>query len=342
LRYSNTNLGSQAFAVRLYDFLPAGVQYISSSPLATQLPNGLLLFTDPSVGPGTEDHSVTVQVKVLPGYEQLTNHALVSADGATPATASVNTTITHPQGQLTLEKAGPAAALVNSSLVYVLTCQNPSAVTVSNVTVADVLPAGVTYVTASPAPNVATVPLLQWTLGDLAPGESRTITVTTTAPAVTTIVTNTAFADAQQLAMVTALHGTQIVTQAPVLRVSKSASASAVNVGDVLVYTVHYSNIGNQAASGVVLTDTLPAGITLVSANPPWTTATSQFAAWNIGALGAGAAGQIVMTTTVNSPWNRALTNMVDIAAAAGVLSEHAEVDTTVRPALLYLPVILR
>lgn len=340
LSYSNANLGSQAFAVRLYDFLPAGVQYVSSNPTATQLPNGLLLFTAPSVGPGTENHNITVQVRVLEGYAQLTNHALVSADGATPATASVNTTVSHPWGELLLDKVGPTAALINTPIVYVLTCHNPSAVTLTDVTLADVLHAGVTFVSASPAPDAATMPLLRWSLGDLAPGESRSVVVTTTAPANAATVINTALADAQQLTMVTALRSTQVVTQAPILRVSKEASASQVNVGDVLVYTLHYSNVGNQPTTEVVLTDTLPASITLVSANPPWNAATSQFATWNIGPLAAGASGQIVMTTTVNGPWNRTLHNVADITGAVGSFPEHTELDTIVRPARLYLPVM--
>ena len=342
LSYSNTNPGSTAFAVRLYDFLPAGVQYLSSTPLATQLPNGLLLFTAPSVGPGTENHNVSVQVRVLEGYEQLTNHTLVSADGATPATASVKTTVFQPWGQLLLDKVGPTAALTNTPIVYVLTCHNPSAATLTDVTVSDVLPAGVTFVNASPAPDVATLPLLQWSLGSLAPGESRSITVTTTAPATAADVTNTALADARQLTMTTALHTTHVVAQAPILRVSKSASASIVNVGDVLIYTVQYSNVGNQAATGVVLTDTLPTGITVVSTNPPAATATSQFVTWNIGALAVGASGQIVMTTTVNAPWNRTLINRADITGAAGSFPEHAELETIVRPARLYLPIVRR
>src|SRR5512136_2506745 len=175
LSYSNTNPGSQAFAVRLYDFLPAGVQYVSSNPPATPFPNGMLLFTAPLVGPGTENHNVTVQVQVLAGYAQLTNHALVSADGATPATASVATTVSHPWGELLLDKTGPAAALVNSPIIYVVTCQNPSTVMLTDVSVADVLPAGVSFVSASPAPDVATAPLLRWSLGNLDPGASRSI-----------------------------------------------------------------------------------------------------------------------------------------------------------------------
>ena len=80
-------------------------------------------------GRAYRNHDVTVQVRVLEGYEQLTNHALVSADGATPATASVKTTVFHPWGELLLDKVGPTAALTNTPIVYVLTCRNPSAVT---------------------------------------------------------------------------------------------------------------------------------------------------------------------------------------------------------------------
>ena len=84
LSYSNTQTGSQAFNVRLYDFLPAGAQFISSNPPATPYPNGVLLFTAPSVGPGTGNTSVTVRVQVATGYEQLDNSALIMADWVTP------------------------------------------------------------------------------------------------------------------------------------------------------------------------------------------------------------------------------------------------------------------
>jgi uncharacterized repeat protein (TIGR01451 family) len=299
-----------------------------------------LLFTAPSVGPGTENHDISVQVRVLEGYAQLTNHALVSADGATPATASVKTTVSRPWGELLLDKVGPTAALINTPIVYVLTCHNPSSATVTDLSLADVLPAGVTFVSASPAPDVVTVPLLQWSLGDLAPGASRSIVVTTTAPANAATIVNTALADANQLTMTTALRSTQVVAQAPILRVSKDASASHVKVGSVLVYTLHYSNVGNQPTTDVVLTDTLPAGITVVSANPPWATATSQAVTWQIGALAAGASGQIVMTTTVNGPWDRTLHNVADITGAAGSFPEHTELDTIVLPAKLHMPIV--
>ena len=342
LSYSNLIPGSTAFAVRLYDFLPTGVQYLSSNPPATPDVNGTLLFTSTSVVAGIQNPDVTVQVRVLQGYPQFTNHALVSADGVTPTTAAISTTVSQPWGQLHLDNAGPTTVSAGAPIVYVLTCSNPGVASATNVNVADVLPAGVSFVGAVPAPTVATPPLLQWSLGTLAPGETKLFTVTTTAPLYTTDITNTALADAQGIPLMTALHATHVSLQVATLNVVKTASASVVNVGDTLVYTLRYSNTGTIAASAVVLTDTLPAGVTPVAAKPLWTTATSQLVAWNIGVLGVGASGQIVVTTTVNTPANRTLINTADIVGVGGSVAGHAEVDTMVRPILLYLPLILK
>lgn len=338
LSYSNSNPSSPALNVRLYDFLPLGVQYVASSPPATFYLNGMLLFIIPSVGQQTED--VTIQVRVPEGYSQLANYALVAADGAVPATASLVTTVSNPWGRLRLSKEGPAAALVNSQMVYVVTSQNPGTTGVTDVSLADVLPANVSFVGASLAPDTQTAPLLHWSLGDLGPGESRTVVVTTTAPLIPGIITNTVIADGPQLTMMTALRSTQVVTQGPILRIANEGSAPQVNVGDMLIYTLRYSNVGNQPAAGVVLTDTLPAGITLLTADPPWTTMTSQWAKWQLGSLVAGASGQVVITTTVNGPGKRLLTNVADITESTSGFSEHTHLETFVRPFILYLPLV--
>src|SRR5512139_633948 len=87
LSYSTTQPGSQAFNVQLYDFLPAGAQFISSNPPATLYPNGALLFTAPSVG--TPTITAAVRIRVPEGHAQLVNHALVTADGVTPTVTSL-------------------------------------------------------------------------------------------------------------------------------------------------------------------------------------------------------------------------------------------------------------
>ena len=97
---------------------------------------------------------VTVRVNVLAGYNKLYNHALIVADGVTPTLASLLTNVTQqPGGQLSLTKSGPLYSLVNGQLVYTLRCENIGDVTLSDVTLVDILPDDLPLLGASPAPE---------------------------------------------------------------------------------------------------------------------------------------------------------------------------------------------
>ncbi len=114
LSYANTEAGSQAFNVRVYDFLPGGVQYISASPAPVSTADGILLFTAPSVGPTTAPSDINVQVRVLSGHASLLNQALVTADGVTPTVDSLSITTLPATDHLSLIKDGDAATLFES------------------------------------------------------------------------------------------------------------------------------------------------------------------------------------------------------------------------------------
>jgi len=341
LSYSTTNPGSQVFNVRLYDFLPAGVQFLSSSPPATTHTNGVLLFTVPSANTATL--TATVRVRVLEGYEQLYNHALMVADKITPTHASLLTNVEQPPTWLRLTKTGYPVALVSDTLAYNLRCENTSSITVTDVMIVDVLPTGLPLVAASPLPDEMTLPILRWSLGDMGPGEIRTVAVTTTAPASAGVITNTALADARQRVMTQTMFATQIVTEAAILRVTKEGSAPVVDLGDELVYTLRYENAGNQPATGVVLTDTFPSDIADIEALPPAASLTLQRGIWPlVGPLNPGGSGEIVITATVRGKADRTLHNEVDITAQPVSFPGHAELDTYVRLVKLYLPLVMK
>jgi uncharacterized repeat protein (TIGR01451 family) len=341
LSYANTQPGAQAFNVKLYDFLPAGLQFISSNPPATLDGNGILIFTVPSVGPGTGLNNVTVQARVLEGYAQLNNHALIVADGVTPTVASLLTNVTQPSyNRLRLAKHGYAFALPNTELIYTLQATNLSPDLLPDVTVVDVMPPDLPLAGVAPPPEAITWPMLRWSLGSLGPGQSAAIAITTTAPAATGVITNSVVGSAWQNMVTQTLFSTHIISSGAILRVSKSASPSVVGVGDTLVYTVRYANAGNQSAAGVRLTDTLPAGLTIVAVSRPADLQTAQQLAWNVGALNAGEQGQIVITTTVGGLWGRNLHNAADISGGAGSYPDHFELNTEVRPARLLLPIL--
>jgi uncharacterized repeat protein (TIGR01451 family) len=342
LAYSNANPGTQAFNVRLYDFLPAGFRLIGSEPPADDLGYGMLLFNAPSIGPTTESVEVLVTGRVLEGYEQLLNHALVVADGVTPIHDALLTDVTQPATWLRLVKTGYSAVLTDDALVYTLMCQNVSDVPVDGVSLIDVLPTGLPLVGASPAPDVVTLPVVKWSLGQLEPGERRTVIITTTAPSAPGLITNTALVDARQRVVTQTLFTTEVVTQAAILRVSKTGSAPSVYPDEPLIYTLRYRNAGNEMATAVRLTDTFPAVISVNAADPPTPGLQDDQGVWAIGALNPGENGAIIISTTVRGKGGRVLLNVADISGQPGSYAGHAELETDVRLLLLYLPIVTR
>ena len=342
LRYSDTQAGSQAFNVYVYDFLPAGLNYLSANPAPASVNNNTLIFTAPSIGPATDNTTITVRARVAASSGSLLNHSLIVADGVAPATASALLTVQSiPQEyKLTLSKNGPTAILSGGTMDYTLRCQNTGTAPVDGVVVMDVLPANVTYASASPAPD-ATTPTLTWNVGRLNVGEIWTAVLTTTAPTTTGWLTNTAIAAGQQVTMTSAVLSTKVLTHAAILDVTKTGSPASLHVGDTVVYTIRYRNTGNEAASGVVLTDTFPANIH-VTGIEPLTPFTQEHAVWNIGALAVGASGTVTVTATVTGGAGSTLHNEADISGSSETYAAHADVYTTVEAYKLYLPLITK
>ena len=343
IAYANTNLGSQAFNVRLYDFLPAGVQYITASPLPVSSSNGTLLFTAPSVGPMTATTNINVQVRVLPGYAGLLNQALVTADGVTPTTDSLLITTLPATDHLSLSKEGDLAVLNGGEIEYTLHCQNDGPVAYNNVEVIDILPTDVTLVSATIPPTENTTPLLKWAVGSLAPGASWEVTLVTAAPANVETITNTASLYAPTHTPMQALWATEVVSEGVILRVDKTGSADPVKRGDPLIYTLTYQNTGNVDATGVILTDTLPTDVIAVGAYPSPTTTIGQQWVWQLPLpLNAGVTETIVITTTVGPDASVALLNHVDISAP-GAWGDSDDLNTTVEQGnIIYLPLVMR
>ena len=82
----------------------------------------------------------------------------------------------------------------------------------------------------------------------------------------------------------------KIATAASDLAVTKSDSPDPVNAGDNLTYTVNLTNNGPDAASSVIVTDTLPANTTFVSAS------VTTGSGWSTTAPPAGATGDVVFS----------------------------------------------
>jgi uncharacterized repeat protein (TIGR01451 family) len=85
------------------------------------------------------------------------------------------------------------------------------------------------------------------------------------------------------------------------LEISKADSPDPVTVGDNLTYTITVTNNGPDAAANVVVTDTLPSGVTFVSASPGCVHAAGVVTC-NLGNIPAGSSVTITIVVTVTAP----------------------------------------
>ena len=117
--------------------------------------------------------------------------------------------------------------------------------------------------------------------------------------------TNTAtVADADQFDPDTANNSASatVTPQLADLALTKTVSDATPNVGDKVTFTVTASNAGPDDATGVQVTDVLPAGLTFVSANPSQGTYTPASGLWDVGTIALAASQTLDVVATVVSP----------------------------------------
>ncbi|OCL37089.1 hypothetical protein BCR15_11505 [Tessaracoccus lapidicaptus] len=80
--------------------------------------------------------------------------------------------------------------------------------------------------------------------------------------------------------------------------ITKTADKTATAIGGQVTYTLSVTNTGPAPATGVVVTDTLPAGLTYASATPTPTTVSGQVLTWELGSVAVGQVRTIQVTAT--------------------------------------------
>ncbi|MEN0015780.1 MAG: DUF11 domain-containing protein, partial [Solirubrobacteraceae bacterium] len=273
------NNGPQtATAVALTDDLPTGATVVSVTPAQGTCGTG-----DPfacSLGTLTSGSSTTVVVRVkIVGAAESTfpNVASVTATQFDPdatnnsATAAVST---NPATDLKITKtADKAAANVGDTITWTLTTTNAGPSTATGVTVNDTVPSGVTLqpITGLPAGVTCTTSGAVVSCaksGSLASGATLVITLkgTVKTAAAGTPQANSATVAGNEFDPDTSNNLSSVTTSvngAADLSIAKTVDKATANVGDTLHWTVVATNAGPSTATGVVVTDDLPTGVTV-------------------------------------------------------------------------------
>ncbi|WP_162097940.1 Ig-like domain-containing protein, partial [Pedobacter agri] len=225
----------------------------------------------------------------------------VCNSNATPQCDDATVTVNVGSADIQVTKsANTLAPLIGGNVVFTLTAKNNGPNTANNVSVRDVLPAGYTFVSTTPATGGFDAATSNWTVGSMANGATASITITARVNAAGPYA-NTANITTSTLDPIEN-NNSSTVTPGPVLStnlaVNKAVDVSNPTVGSNVVFTVTAQNIGPSNATGVTVNDLLPNGYTFVSAVPATgTTYNAGSGVWNIGSLTSGATA-ITLTVT--------------------------------------------
>ncbi|MFO7618579.1 MAG: lamin tail domain-containing protein, partial [Thermoplasmata archaeon] len=247
-----------------------------------------------------------------------------------------------------IEKAvTPPTAEPGQTVTYTITYSNTGDGNAKDVWVNDTLPASVDLVSAIPAPTSVSGQDLVWFFNTVGHGTTNYISITAKVndlPADGEVVTNAAtlvYHDALKRPMGTGTAWANFTCSRPVISVEKAADVSTVVAGGTIVYTIYYNNTGSATAGSVWINDTLPTGVTFVSATPAPNTASGQNLEWLITNVAPGV-HSITVTVTVDSNATGTLTNWatLDYASAYGLtLESSADSAMVVIPEMRHLAI---
>ena len=284
LRVTN-NGPNPAQAVVLTDPLPDGVSFVSATPGSAGCSESAGVVSC-AIGVMANGATVTISIvgQIAPGSTAaaLTNIATVSSDTPDPnltdntagATVGLET-----QADLTINKAAnPATVVPGQQITFTLTATNQGPSTAQQVTVNDTVdPSQFTIVSASSAvASCTTTPTtVVCTDGALAAGATATVTVVAQVPPgftgssaanTATVESNGGTPDPEPTNN-TATIAIPVGPPQADLAVTKTGLPASVVAGGQVTYTIGVVNNGPSDATGVVLTDPLPTGVSLIDAS---------------------------------------------------------------------------
>lgn len=302
------NVGPVAVGqVRVEDRLPNGARYRGADP-RPEVRGEYLAWELGDMASGEERQ---IRIEIEPTTEgMLQSSAKVTYSSAT----GVQTHITRPR--LTITKTGPEAVPVNDPAAFQITVTNAGNGPATGVAVRDELPDGLSHPQG---------PVIEAKLETLGPGETKNLTLETTAVRIGRY-TN--------IARVTADGGLEATAQAfvtvtePGLSLRKQGPNQRY-LGREAEFDLEVQNPGTAPTSEVTVVDNIPAGLEFASATDGGTyDAESRQVTWKLGAIMPGQRRGMRLSLTARAPgdWtNRAVARGQRVPDATAEASIHVE-----------------
>ena len=316
-----TNNGpSNATSVIVQDMLPAGLTFVSATPS-----QGTYVQATPTstwtVGSVANGSSAVLTIRAtVVSPDPATNTVTITHSDQfdpNPGNNTASSVVTPQQADVGLTKTvSNPTPNVGDTITYTVTARDAGPSAATGVTVQDLLPAGVTFVSATPSRGSYNSATGTWTIGNLGLSTAQTLVIQATVASPNPSTNTATISHADQFDPNTANNtASAVVTpQQADLALAKTVSNPTPNVGDTVTYTITLSNNGPNDATSVQVTDLLPAGVSFVSAATSQGTYQISTGLWNVGTVTTSVPQTLVLTGTVASP--NSATNTATITGA--------------------------
>ncbi|MDZ7789009.1 MAG: hypothetical protein U5L08_00655 [Xanthomonadales bacterium] len=300
-------------------------------------------------GSGSVVFAVTVDNPLAAGVTELVNGASVADDGSngvdpTPGNNSDvdDTPINGAVPDLVLTKDdGGATTTPGGTVTWTIGIENVGNQDATGVVITDTVPANSNFNPAASSPGWSCVPdgsagsVCSLAIGGLTGGGGSTsasfgVTVDNPlAAGVTELVNGATVADdGSNGADPTPgnnsdADNTPINGAAPDLVLSKDDGGATTTPGGTVTWTLSFQNVGNQDATGVILTDIVPANATFEpgASSPGWScipdASSGSACSLAVGSLAGGASGNATFAVTVDDPLASGVTELFNGATVA-------------------------
>lgn len=168
------------------------------------------------------------------------------------------TSVTWSSPDIALQAYGPASAAVGSTVRYQFQVSNPGASLAQDVRVTADVPSGLSFLQSNPPTNASTG-RTEWAIGDLRPGENRTIAADYRVESSGNIQMSSQVTTSNGL-RADATTSTQIAASQAALDVQVLGPAMA-QVGGTVTFNVVITNRGTTAANNIVIVDRFAQGM---------------------------------------------------------------------------------
>ncbi|RKY17317.1 MAG: hypothetical protein DRP90_06845, partial [Planctomycetota bacterium] len=221
-------------------------------------------FSSPAESKGNGDRLYIDDVEIYDAAAVNQNQGQVVGQYRSRTFNATDTAVVYISA-LSLEKeADRSTAEIGATIAYTLTYRNSGGVTTTNTYINDTLPGDVTFSNASSGGvYISATNTISWTIPDVGPSKTGTVTFTVTVDDDTpdgTVIENLGRINSEQTGLVNS-NVARVTVLAPDLEVTKSGPGNA-SEGEVITYTIQYANNGGAAATGVLISDTIPTSTT--------------------------------------------------------------------------------